>query len=228
MAGIYTLEGNIGAGKTTLISKLRDIKLKKPHIVLLEPVDTWMSTRTSDDQPSIFEMYYMDKSRYGFMFQMLALQSRMEFLYKTVQENPDKIIICERCYLTDLEIFAKMLHSENIINDAEFLIYKKWFDFLIGILKPNLKGVLYLRVEPDICLARIVKRHRKGENNIDIGYIDKVHQMHETWLCADIDNNQSSLPVCCIDGNAELVDDRYSEGVLETIVEFINRNIVCS
>ena len=210
---IFTLEGNIGAGKSTLLKQLEHIQLDKKHVILLEPVDTWMSIRPEPDQPSIFEMYYKDPERYGFMFQMLALQTRMEFLYKIIKDHPtDTVVICERCFLTDFEVFAKMLLDDKIINNAEMHVYKQWYNFLLDIIKPSVKGVLYLQVEPDICVERIAKRHRKGEEKIDIDFIKKVHKQHEQWL------NTASYPVLHINGNGETVDKT-------PIIAFINHSI---
>lgn len=212
MAAIFTLEGNIGAGKSTLINLLEHAKFNKKHIVMLEPVDKWLNTRPHPDAPSIFEMYYNDKQKYGFLFQMFALQSRMDHLNKVMQENQDNIIICERCFLTDFEIFASMLHSQKVINDAEYFVYKAWYDFVMSIIQPKIKGIIYLAVEPEICVKRIIQRDRKGEENIDIAYIKQLHKQHESWL-----NNQEQHPILRVDGNGECQD-------ISPIIEFVNCN----
>lgn len=208
---IFTVEGNIGAGKTTFLKSLENVVFEKEHIVVYEPVDEWMNAKLHKDGPSIFEMYYTDKQRYGFMFQMYALQTRMMHMAKTVAENPDKVIICERCHLTDFEIFASMLHDQKIINDAEFMVYKSWYYSMIDLIKPHINGVIYLQVEPDVCVKRIMKRNRQGEQNISFAYIQQLHDQHESWLVG----KQNNYKVLVIDG----VDS------VSKVVNFINHSI---
>jgi deoxyadenosine/deoxycytidine kinase len=38
-----------------------------------------------------------------------------------------------------------------------------------------LKAIIYLKCSPELCLERIKKRNRKGEEGITIDYIKKVH-----------------------------------------------------
>ena len=43
----------------------------------------------------------------AFPFQMMAYISRLSLLKNAIRENPDSIIICERCLQTDKYVFAK-------------------------------------------------------------------------------------------------------------------------
>jgi deoxyadenosine/deoxycytidine kinase len=195
---IITVEGNIGAGKTSLLYELENAKFAKEHIVAYEPVDDWLNVKIdhhASDSKSLFELYYMDKQKYGFAFQMYALQTRFKHLVKLMNEHPDKIIIMERCHLTDSEIFAKMLYSQGYMSPMEYHVYKSWYDFTSSIIQPNIAGVIYLRVSSPLCVERICERNRDGEGNIDMSYIKRLHQLHEEWLATDD-------TVCIIDGNA--------------------------
>lgn len=177
---IFTVEGNIGAGKSTLLSSLQNLQFKEPHKVIQEPVDEW--TQETNNDSSILELYYADRKRYAFMFQMFALQTRFEHMHNVIKNNPDTIIICERCPLTDLEIFAKMLFDSKQISEVEMNIYKRWYDFMNMLIGPKIKGVLYLRMPISTCASRIIKRNRKGEGNITMEYLHSLHDQHETWL----------------------------------------------
>lgn len=48
--------------------------------------------------------------------------------------------------------------------------------------KLPLKAIVYLKCSPELCLQRIKKRNRKGEESISIDYIQKVHERHEAWI----------------------------------------------
>lgn len=197
---IFTLEGNIGAGKSTLLAALENQKFSQDHVVVFEPVNEWMNAKPSGaDGPSIFEMYYADKKKYGFMFQMFALQTRMAHMAEIIENNPNKIIICERCHLTDREIFAKMLAEQGIISEQELYVYNRWYETMMRTIKPKIGGIIYLQVAPEVCVNRIMKRNRGGEENIDIAYIRRLHASHEQWLTQ---NNNQNFPVHIVDGNA--------------------------
>lgn len=213
---IISLEGNIGAGKSTLLSQIKNLVFEKPHVVAFEPVDDWMNLRASPTEKSLFELYYEDKKRYGFTFQMYALQSRFQHLVKLMEENPDKIIICERCHLTDCEVFANMLLKQGIITSNEYAVYMSWYTFITNILKPKIMGIIYLQVRPSLCVERICSRNRTGEDNIDFTYLRKLHTQHEEWLT----QNESRYPICVIDGN-----DHGHTWDMNAIVEFVNTTI---
>jgi deoxyadenosine/deoxycytidine kinase len=199
MAQIITLEGNIGAGKTSILKAIEQLKLSKPHIVYFEPVDEWMSFKMEGCNKSLFELYYEDKKQYGFTFQMFALLTRMRHLLNVIETNPNKVIICERCYLTDNEIFAKMLKTDGTITDLDYHVYEAWFRFIESMIRPNIVGILYLRATPNVCVNRIIKRDRAGEDKIDISYIKRLHQQHEDWLINR--TNVVGQPVHIINGD---------------------------
>lgn len=211
---LFSLEGNIGAGKSTLLKKLETTRFAKDHIILYEPVDEWLNLRPEGPNTmSLFEKYYTDKKRYGFMFQMYALQTRIEHLSKTIKENPEKIIICERTHFTDSEIFAKMLAKDNIMDASEYFVYQCWSDHCKKLMSDVVKGVIYLRADPPTCMTRIAKRNRNGEDSISVHYIKTLHTLHDEWLMAP----QGNPPVCLLDGNVD--EDNVD---VDSIVNFIN------
>ena len=192
---IIFIEGNIGAGKSTFLAKFEsDPKYK----VIYEPVDEWMEMRSSDSNESILELFYKDKEKYGFMFQMLALQTRIKHMFEIINNHRDKIIICERSYFTDNEIFAKMLFEEKILNEMEYNIYNSWHSFLIGMIKVDILGIIYIKTSPEVCCSRISRRNREGEGKIHIEYINKLHSQHEKWLL-----RSNPYPVFTCDGDQE-------------------------
>lgn len=211
---IFSVEGNIGAGKSTLLETIKDLKFDKPHRVIQEPVNEWtVGTSTTS---SILELYYSDKTRYAFTFQMFALQTRFEHIFKVMKENPNTILICERCPLTDFEIFAKMLFESKQISECEMMIYKRWYDFMDMLVGPKIKGILYLKMPISTCASRIIKRNRKGEGNITMDYLQSLHGQHEDWL------NKSELPYSVHE--IEWSEDKGYN--LENIVAYINDNVM--
>jgi deoxyadenosine/deoxycytidine kinase len=200
---IISVEGSIGAGKTTLLRALENAKFVRPHVVSYEPVDEWMNSKPPGEDKSVFAMYYEDKHRWGFMFQMFVLQTRVEHLVRAVADNPGKIIITERCPLTDCEVFAKMLHEQNIIKPSEYYVYDRWYSF-VRATAPSIDGLVYLMVDPSTCAQRITRRNRAGEDSIDMTYLNLLHDNHEAWLGPNRPHRTiPTPPVLIINGNQD-------------------------
>ena len=207
---IISVEGSIGAGKTTLLERLAHESFPKQHVIFFEPVDEWIKFTPNGSTLSLFELYYADKAKYGFLFQIYILQSRFYSMLKVIKENPNKLILCERCHITDCMIFAKMLHQDKIMTDIEYEIYNKWFNLVTTIIDKQVDAFIYMSVEPAICMKRIAKRARKGEEGIKQAYIERLHTLHEEWL--------TKMPIssCLIvDANGDQID---YDGVKEFII----------
>ena len=182
MKYIFSIDGNIGSGKSTLINNLKSIKYANSLKVffLPEPVSIWNEIKDSSGI-SILEKYYADQKRYAFSFQMMAYITRLKQIRDCIAQTPDNcIIITERCMYTDREIFAKMLFDSGKIEEIEYSIYLKWFDEFINDI--NITGIIYVQTLPKTCSERIVGRNRKGEESIPLEYLTNCHKYHEDWL----------------------------------------------
>lgn len=179
---IIPVDGNVGAGKTTF---LEHIQSAMPEVtVVLEPVDEWMKMRVPGSDRSLFELYYDNPSKYGFAFQIMALQTRFDSLIKMTQDK-SKIVICERSFLTDYKVFAQLMFNKGFISPIEMEVYKRWHEFITNLVNPDICGSVYLRASPETCMERIKKRGRTGEGNIEVDYITELHEAHEAWLGQD-------------------------------------------
>ena len=175
---IYSIEGNIGSGKSTLVTMLKR-KFNNNKIVFLdEPVDVWTSIKDKSGE-TVLSKFYADQDKYAFSFQMMAYVSRVARLREAVRENPNAIIITERCVLTDKNVFAKMLYDDDKIEDINYQIYLKWFDEFSKDLP--IIGIIYVKASPNICYDRVVIRARDGET-IPLSYLENCHNYHEDWL----------------------------------------------
>ena len=127
MIYIFSIEGNIGSGKSTIIKNIKNsfIKYKNFKIIYLqEPVDIWESI-VDENNKNIIEHFYGDNVKYGFSFQMLAFISRNKLLNETIANNANEniVIITERSIFSDKNVFAKMLYKDKSINEIEYQIY---------------------------------------------------------------------------------------------------------
>jgi deoxyadenosine/deoxycytidine kinase len=177
MVMILCVEGNIGSGKSTFMTKLKETFKDREDICFLdEPVDTWNDFK--DQKANILEYYYKDQKSWGFSFQMLAYISRLSILRKALENPTYKYIITERSLFTDKYVFCKMLYESDIIHPIQYQIYQAWFDEFIT---KNEYQFVYLRTTPDVAFERVNKRKRKGEN-IPLAYLEECHRYHDDWL----------------------------------------------
>jgi deoxyadenosine/deoxycytidine kinase len=202
MVKIFSIEGNIGSGKSTIIKRLQENF--EGIIYLPEPVDLWNQIKDSQGV-TILEKFYKDKKGYSFSFQMMAYITRFNQIKKVINESPpDSIIITERCLYTDRYVFAKMLYDTGFMEEIEYTIYNSFFEEI------KISGIIYIKTTPEICSARIVHRGRKGEESINLDYLKDCHQYHEDWL------NNFEISKIVLDGNFQIDINFINEFVKKT------------
>ena len=76
MKFIFSIEGNIGSGKSSYVKFLKE-KYKKISglqvIYLPEPVKSWEKIKDETTGENIIEKFYKDQKKYSFAFQMMAI-----------------------------------------------------------------------------------------------------------------------------------------------------------
>ena len=217
MTYIFSIEGNIGSGKSTLVKELKKSVpniLDKKVVYVQEPVNEWSKIKDKKGE-TILEKFYANQHKYAFSFQMMAYISRLALLRNIVRENPDAIIITERSVFTDREVFAKMLYDEGKIEEVDYQIYLKWFDEFIEEIP--ITGLIYVTTTPEKSKERVDLRARAGES-IPLSYLQRCHNYHETWI------KNIKKQVCLFNGNVDFKDklDYLSK---DLVTGFIIRHI---
>jgi deoxyadenosine/deoxycytidine kinase len=214
---IITVEGNIGAGKSTFLDNMKE-RYKHRHDVLFlqEPVDIW--SQIKENGKTILELFYENKLHYSFPFQVLAYTTRLriirESIEKAMNSNLITTIIMERSLEADRYIFAQMLFDDKLIESCNFDIYKWMSDD--GLKNYSADKIIWLKTPPDECFNRIRRRNRDGEENIDIDYLTRCDAYHTNWLSNSIHGNSpSSKSIFVID------DDIIDWGILEMYIHNI-------
>ena len=200
MTYIFSIEGNIGSGKSTLVKELQKSVpniLDKKVVYVQEPVNEWSKIKDKKGE-TILEKFYADQHKYAFSFLMMAYISRLALLRNIVRENPDAIIITERSVFTDREVFAKMLYDEGKIEDVDYQIYLKWVDEFIEEIP--ITGLIYVTTTPEKSKQRVDLRARMGES-IPLSYLQRCHNYHESWI------KNIKKQVCLFNGNVDFKDN---------------------
>ncbi len=199
---IISVEGNIGAGKTSLMNLLKT----KFHNVefIFEPVDEWNSIQDNKGN-NLLQLFYNDKSRWSYTFQNIAYITRMTLIINIVKKSNKKNIFLDRSLSADLNTFSKMLHDDGFINDIEWNAYNKWNKFYETYFGNTIKHkIIYLRCEPDIAYQRMQMRNRDSEKDIPYEYLKSLHKYHDEWLL----NNNNNNDVLVIDVNKNFMKNK--------------------
>jgi deoxyadenosine/deoxycytidine kinase len=213
------IDGLIGAGKTTLIASIVAAMSEYYDVhVIPEPVDNWVKS-------GILAEFYKDQTRYAYTFQTEAFRTRlvkMREVYESamlslstktqsLSTTRPVLFISERSTISD-KIFAKLLHTRGQMTDMEYGLYCDWWEFWHILMPPMTIKHLYMRVDVEVSLGRIMKRGRTGENVPD-DYQRALFVAHEEFF--------SARPHLVIDGVAEFEDKKLSNTAIDRILAYI-------
>ncbi len=196
---MYLLEGNIGAGKTSLGNI---IKSSPDFEFLEEPVDTWRDGFAGN----LFEMFYTDMPRWSFTFQIMAFTTRAKTWSEILEKVQGDRVVLERSIYTDRNVFAKNLYAGGAMNDSEWQVYQQLWDFLASNYCEEPQKIIYLRTPAELCLERIKKRGRNEEQAMPLDYLKNLEDLHDEWLMEHPD-------VILLDGTR-----RWSSTEIETLL----------
>ena len=178
------IAGNIGAGKTTLTSKLSKHYKWEPHFEDVE------------NNPYLND-FYKDMQRWSFNLQVFFLNSRFRQIIEI--QNSKKTFIQDRTIYEDAYIFAPNLHSMGLMSTRDFENYKELFNLMDSLVKgPDL--LIYLRSTVPTLVSQIQKRGRDYENSIRLDYLTQLNERYQAWiseydkelLIIDVDDNNFS------------------------------------
>jgi len=191
---LISVEGNIGAGKTTLISELK--KFKPEWTFIKEPVDLWSEIRNEEGR-SIMQLFYEDKKRWSYTFQSFVLLSRYQEIENTIEKTKEiksgeQIFVTERCLDADYHVFARTLNADGSLDALELKLYKSLLQQLKSTATP-LSAIVHLNTTSDICEKRIKKRQRPGEDAVSLAYLNHLEKNQNDWL------KESDVPQISVD-----------------------------
>lgn len=218
-----TIEGNIGAGKSTFLKKLQeDLDAK----ILFEPCQEWQNIEGNN----LLEEFYKNIPRWSFSFQLYAFLTRVESVEKTLEEKSEEsIFFTERSIFADRYVFAQSCYESGQMSDLEWGMYKKWFDWTIKRQrKATLPGgIIYLETSAQKSMERIYERGRKEEAEIPFEYIVNLKKKHDNWLIKkeNIYSIIKEIPVLCLNCDQEFEKDtKIWKKMIESIYNFLYRN----
>lgn len=170
------IEGNIGAGKTSLATKLATEFNAK---LILE--------RFADNP--FLPKFYQDPQRYAFPLEMSFLADR----YQQISDDLSQLDLFKDFIVSDYDVFKSLIFSKITLQEDEFKLYRKLFYLMYkDIAKPDIYVYLYQNTER--LKQNIKQRGRKYEQNIDSIYLEKINTGYLEFL-----RNQTEIKTTVID-----------------------------
>jgi len=205
---IYALEGNIGAGKTTMMKIIGQYFTSVEFVE--EPVSQWQNLGGMN----LLDAFYSDPERWGFSFEFYSMLSKIKALLNAA--NSDKpVIVIERSILSN-RVFMDLSHELGKLEEIEYSMLMNTYHFYLQHVYPQLSGIIYLDTPVDECIKRITKRNRGEECTIERSYLQCIKEKMDQ-LC-----NSSTMNVIRIDGMYDCERDKVR--VCQDMERYLNPN----
>ncbi len=190
------VEGNIGAGKTTLCRMLaRDFGYR---LILEEFADN-----------PFLPHFYKNPERYAFPVELFFMTER----HKQLQAELSQRDLFQQSIISDYIFFKTLLFARNNLSQEEYRLFQRLFNILnASFPRPGL--LVYLHRSADNLLANIRRRGREYEQEISADYLQQIQNTYFEYF-----KSNENLPILIID--LEQVDflnkPEYYEKILEVL-----------
>jgi deoxyadenosine/deoxycytidine kinase len=163
------IEGNIGAGKTSLAT------------MLARDTDSRLVLEQFNDNPFLAK-FYEDPERYAFQVELSFLSERYQQI-KTELGHPD---LFGQAVISDYLLAKSFIFSKHNLKDDEMKLFEKLFS-IINLQAPKPDLYVYLHVPVEQLLDNIQKRGRSYETNIQKAYLKEVQEGYFGFFKSQID-----------------------------------------
>lgn len=192
-----TIEGNIGAGKTTLahlLSKHYDARL-----ILEEFADN-----------PFLPKFYENQRQYAFPLELFFMAER----YKQLKDLLQTKDMFQNLTISDYLFTKCLLFAKVNLPEEEFLLYQKLFDIINPqLIQPDL--LVYLHAPVNKLEENIKKRNREYEQSIPREYLLTLQETYIQYI------KQHNIKTLFIDvSNADFLDN---EKHLQTVIEALEK-----
>lgn len=170
------IEGNIGAGKSTLSNMLA--KDMNRRLILEE----------FSDNPFL-PYFYENRDRYAFPVELFFMTER----HKQLEEELKQIQLFEEGVVADYFFLKTLLFARHTLSSEEFRLFQRLFNILsVNFPKPDM--ILYLHKSVDGLLKNIKKRGRDYEQQMDPNYLLEIQQAYFDYF-----KTVTDIPVLILD-----------------------------
>lgn len=191
------IEGNIGAGKTTLAQ------------LLASTLDAQLLLEQFADNPFLTD-FYKDPQRFAFTVEMAFMAER----YHQLDENLVQADLFNTPYIADYHPLKSKIFASINLPEKEYRLYAKFFDLMFqSFRKPDV--LIFLKSPLDLLQYNIKQRNRNFEQDIPDAYLQKLDAAYARFL------KQVNVPVIVVD--KEKFDFVENPNHINTLIEAIER-----
>jgi deoxyadenosine/deoxycytidine kinase len=159
-----TIEGNIGAGKTTLA-----------HL-LSKHFDARLILEEFADNPFL-PKFYENRQQYAFPLELFFMAER----YKQLKELLQTKDMFQHVTISDYLFTKCLLFAKVNLAEQEFLLYQKLFDIINPqLIQPDL--LIYLHSSVSKLTENIKKRNRPYEQSIGSDYLFSLQETYTEYI----------------------------------------------
>jgi deoxyguanosine kinase len=175
------IEGNIGAGKTTLARKIAD--QFNARLILERFADNPFLPR-----------FYEDPGKYAFPLELSFLADR----YKQLQGELVSQDLFKSFTVADYYFMKSLVFAASTLTGDEYNLYRQIFYIIYGSLpKPDI--YVYLHLNPEKLILNIEKRGRNFEQSISKEYLKKIEESYFSFFRQNPDNRYLILDINNVD-----------------------------
>lgn len=190
------IEGNIGAGKTSLATQLA------------EDTGSRLVLETFHDNPFLAK-FYKDPQRYAFQLELSFLSERYQQI-KTELGYPD---LFGQSVISDYFLAKSFIFSKHNLKNDEMKLFEKLFS-IINLQAPKPDLYVYLHVPVEKLLKNINQRGRPYEKHIHPDYLKEVQEGYFGFI-----KSQQELRILVIDTSTlDFVHKRSDYQKLKNII----------
>lgn len=175
------IEGNIGAGKTTLATRIADqfnARLILEHFA---------------DNPFL-PKFYNDPDKYSFPLELSFLASR----YKQLRDELITQDLFKSFTVADYYFMKSLVFAASTLRGEEYNLYRQIFYIIYGSLpKPDL--YVYLHLNTDRLINNIEKRGRAYEKTITREYLQTIQDSYFSFFRQNPENRYLVIDINKID-----------------------------
>ena len=175
------IEGNIGAGKTTLATKVA------------EQFNARLILETFADNPFL-PKFYNDPEKYSFPLELSFLANR----YRQLKEELVEQDLFKSFTVADYYFMKSLVFAASTLSGDEYNLYRQIFYIIYGTL-PRPDIYIYLHIRPERLLRNIEKRGRDYEKSITAGYLQKIQDSYFSFFRQNHENKYLIIDVNDID-----------------------------
>jgi deoxyguanosine kinase len=175
------IEGNIGAGKTTLATRIA------------EQFNAQLILEQFADNPFL-PKFYKDPEKYSFPLELSFLASR----YKQLNEELGSKDIFKTFTVADYYFMKSLVFAASTLKGDEYNLYRQIFYIIYSSLpKPDI--YVYLHIRAERLLENISRRGREYEKSITREYLQKIQDSYFTFFKQNPENRYLVIDINNLD-----------------------------